>query len=255
MGSNHVSNNNKISVHNSSNKASAAKNESILFNKQDEDLQLGLNGNKKFWEVPAYKSTSSIFSTEQTKSTQSCSETFGLVKTSTTKTNTKKSDNNAKIKTQIAEVIKNDEARGNSKYTAEQISSLIVETSKKYDVDPLIVASIAKQETHFTQESSGKNGKGMMQLTTISLKDMYLRSDVYGKELKPLLDKYGSVEKLLKAVKNNVAVNIEVGTALFKSKLKSAKGNITKALQNYNGSPLKISYAKSVQKYYNAMKK
>ena len=88
MGSNHVSNNNKISVHNSSNKASAAKNESILFNKQDEDLQLGLNGNKKFWEVPAYKSTSSIFSTEQAKSTQSCSEIFGLVKTSTTKTNT-----------------------------------------------------------------------------------------------------------------------------------------------------------------------
>ena len=92
MGSNYVSNNNKISVHNSSNKASSAKNESILFNKQDEDLQLGLNGNKKFWEDSGYKSTSSIFDSKPAKSTQSCSETFGLVKTSQTKTNTKKSD-------------------------------------------------------------------------------------------------------------------------------------------------------------------
>ena len=247
MGTNSVSNNsNKKPVQNNLSKTNT-QNESYILRNTGDELQSALSGNKKLYEVPTYESTSSLFGNAAAK--QNSSAGLGVEKT------TQKSGNNVKLKSQIAEVIKEDEDRGDSKYSPEEISNIIVETSKKYDVDPLIVASIAKQETHFTQELSGKNGKGMMQLTTISLKDMYLRSDIYGKEIKPLLDKYGSPEKLLKAVKSNVAVNVEVGTALFRRKLEDAKGNLTKALQNYNGSSLKVAYAKSVQNHYTAMKK
>ena len=253
MGTNSVSNNgNKRPISDNSGKTNAQKNESYILKNNIDELQSALSGNKKLWEVPVYESTSSIF---KNSATQNSSADSGVEKTNQKKTNPKKEADNTKLKSQIAEVIKEDEDRGDSKYTPEQISKIIVETSQKYDVDPLLVASIAKQETHFTQELSGKNGKGMMQLTTISLKDMYLRSDIYGKEIKPLLDKYGSPEKLLKAVKNNISVNVEVGTALFKRKLKDAKGNLTRALQNYNGSSLKVSYAKSIQNHYKEMKK
>lgn len=261
MGTNSVSNNGKKIVQKNPEIKKSQTSESYILRQTDEELQLGLNGNKKFWENTGYKSKSSLFESDKTTATKSSNEIFGLEKTASHKTaakpstKTKTSNEDAKTKAHIAEIIKDDEARGKSKNTPEQVSDLIVKTAKKYDVDPLMIASIAKQETHFTQEKSGKNGKGMMQLTTISLKDMYQRSKVYGKELKPLLDKYGSHEKLLKAVKDNVAVNIEVGTALFKAKLKNAKGNVTKALQNYNGSSLKVSYAKSVQEHYKEIKK
>ncbi len=253
MGTNSVHNNN-IFQNNSVNKKSKMP-ESYILRQTDDELMSELSNNKKIFELPSYESSSQLFGKVQNSQPKNPSEIFGLEKKSQNKTSAKNTDINTKIKNHIAKVIKEDEDRGNSKYTPEQISSLIVKTSKKYDVDPLIVAAIAKQETHFTQELSGKNGKGMMQLTSISLKDMYQRSKIYGKELKPLLDKYGSFDKLLIAVKSNLAVNIEVGTALFKNKLKNAKGNLTKALQNYNGSSLKVSYAKSVQDHYKEMKK
>jgi len=254
MGTNSVSNNKK-KFQNDSEIKNTKPSKSCILRQTDGELLSELSGNKKCFELPKYEPKSSLFESSSTTSTQNSFEIFGLELTSQKKVPEKKIDNNAKLKNRIAKVIKEDEDRGNSKYTPEQISSLIVKTSKKYDVDPLIVASIAKQETHFTQELSGKNGKGMMQITSISLKDMYQRSKIYGKELKPLLDKYGSFDKLLIAVKSNLAVNIEVGTALFKNKLKNAKGNLTKALQNYNGSSLKVSYAKSVQDHYKEMKK
>jgi len=253
MGTNSVNNNN-IFQNNSVNKKSKMP-ESYILRQTDDELMSELSNNKKIFELPSYESSSQLFGKVQNSQPKNPSEIFGLEKKSQNKTSEKNTDINTKIKNHIAKIIKDDENRGNSKYSPEQISTLIVKTAEKYKVDPLIVASIAKQETHFTQELSNKNGKGMMQITTIALKDMYIRSDIYGKEVKPLLDKYGTYDKLLKAAKSNPAVNIEVGTALFKAKLSSAKGNLTKALQNYNGSSLKISYAKNVQKYYNEMKK
>ena len=255
MGTNSVSNNGRKPVQNNSETKKPQNPETYILRQNDDELQSALNGNRRAWEIQDFESSSQLFGNHQATRAQSSSEIFGLERKSQKQTATRTSSDNTKLKTHIAEVIRDDEDRGNSKYSPEQVSDLIVKTSKKYDVDPLLVASIAKQETHFTQELSGRNGKGMMQLTSISLKDMYLRSDIYGKEIKPLLDKYGSYDKLLKAVKNNLAVNIEVGTALFRAKLNDAKGNLTKALQNYNGSPLKVSYAKSVQQHYRDMKK
>lgn len=255
MGTNSVSTNGKKVIQNNHENTKPQNHKTYVLRQTDDELQSALNGNRRAWEIQDFESSSQLFGNHQATRAQSSSEIFGLEKKSQKQTTAKAQNNNIKLKSHIADVIKDDEDRGESRYTPEQVSDLIVETSKKYDVDPLLVASIAKQETHFTQELSGRNGKGMMQLTSISLKDMYLRSDIYGKEIKPLLDKYGSYDKLLKAVKNNLAVNIEVGTALFRAKLNDAKGNLTKALQNYNGSPLKVSYAKSVQQHYRDMKK
>lgn len=154
------------------------------------------------------------------------------------------------VKAKIANVISSDEAQGNTKYSDEEISKMIYDAAEKYGVDPKLVASVCKQETHFTQERSGSSGKGMMQLTTISLKDMYAREKIYDKELKPLLDKYGDVNGLKKAIINDASVNVEVSTALLKAKLKGAKGNVRIALQNYNGSGAKVKYAGEVIRKY-----
>lgn len=154
------------------------------------------------------------------------------------------------VKAKIANVISSDEAQGKTKYSDEEISKMIYDAAKKYGIDPKLVASVCKQETHFTQERSGSSGKGMMQLTTISLKDMYAREKIYDKELKPLLDKYGDVNGLKKAIINDASVNVEVSTALLKAKLKGAKGNVRIALQNYNGSGAKVKYAGEVIRKY-----
>lgn len=154
------------------------------------------------------------------------------------------------VKAKIANVISSDEAQGKTKYSDEEISKMIYDAAEKYGIDPKLVASVCKQETHFTQEKSGSSGKGMMQLTTISLKDMYAREKIYDKELKPLLDKYGDVNGLKKAIINDASVNVEVSTALLKAKLKGAKGNVRIALQNYNGSGAKVKYAGEVIRKY-----
>lgn len=154
------------------------------------------------------------------------------------------------VKAKIANVISSDEAQGETKYSDEEISKMIYDAAEKYGIDPKLVASVCKQETHFTQERSGSSGKGMMQLTTISLKDMYAREKIYDKELKPLLDKYGDVNGLKKAIINDASVNVEVSTALLKAKLKGAKGNVRIALQNYNGSGAKVKYAGEVIRKY-----
>ena len=145
----------------------------------------------------------------------------------------------------IKNIIAKDEAAPDN-IDAGEIASYIVEAGETFSVDPVVIASIAQQETHFTQDVPVKNGSGIMQLTTISIKDMYLRRNVYDKALEPILDKYKTPENLMKALRKDPKVNIMLGTALYKLKLKNAKGNIHLALENYNGSPIKKRYAKEV---------
>lgn len=151
----------------------------------------------------------------------------------------------------VAKIIINDAKRDkNSAYSPIELSEMIVDVSKKYNMDYKLVASVIKQETHFKQESSGTNGKGLMQLTSITLKDMFQRPDVYDEKVGALIQKYKTPQALMKAVKEDPKVNIEVGVVCLKHKLKSAKGNYKKALVNYNGSPHKVAYSKSVMNNY-----
>ncbi len=156
----------------------------------------------------------------------------------------------------------------------EKMTDMILSAASETGIDPIIIACIAKQESHFNQNVGIANGSGIMQLTTISIEDMYLRPQVYDKNLKPLMRKYGSLEKILeakkkdpsidlgafgkilekyknpkalmKALRKDSALNIKMGAYLFKAKLAQAHGNEKKALVLYNGSKIKEKYAKEV---------
>ena len=160
-----------------------------------------------------------------------------------------------------------------------KMTDMIMEAASETGIDPIIIASIAKQETHYNQNVPTANGSGIMQLTTISLKDMYQRPGVYDSQMKQLIKKYGSLEKVLAAKKKNPSMdignfgnilykygsvenlrtamrkdpqlNLKLGAYLFKAKLNAAGGDVQKALVNYNGSPLKLAYAKSVMGFIN----
>lgn len=124
-----------------------------------------------------------------------------------------------------------------------KIANHIVNVAKEYDADPIHIACIAKKETHFTENIKSYNGQGMMQITYVSIQDMFKRPDIYHKKLSEIKQVYPSPQKLYAALKHNNDLNLRIGTILFQSQLTIAKGNIHKALKSYNGSALKESYA------------
>ncbi len=181
----------------------------------------------------------------------------------------------------IKNIIANDPAAPKN-LNKDKMADMIMKASAETGVDPVIIASIAKKETHFTQNVPTGNGSGIMQITSISLKDMYLRPQIYDKNMKQLIKKYGSWEKVVQAkkkdpsmqlgnfgellykygnsdklreaVRKDPQINITLGAYLFKAKLDQAGGNVQKALQNYNGSSSKLAYAKTVMQYIDAAK-
>lgn len=134
-----------------------------------------------------------------------------------------------------------------------KIADYIVILSKEYNIDPVFIACIAKKETHFTENLNGKNGKGMMQLTSIAVKDMYTRPNLYHSGLNKIKEKYPTYESLFEAIQSDPELNLKIGIIAFAQRLNNAKGNLKIALQNYNGSSQKIAYAndimKDIQKY------
>lgn len=181
----------------------------------------------------------------------------------------------------IKNIIANDPAAPKN-LNKDKMADMIMKASAETGVDPVIIASIAKKETHFNQNVPTGNGSGIMQITSISLKDMYLRPQIYDKNMKQLIKKYGSWEKVVQAKKKDPSmqlgnfgellykygnadklrdaarkdpqINIKLGAYLFKAKLDQAGGNVQKALQNYNGSSSKLAYAKTVMQYIDAAK-
>ncbi len=175
--------------------------------------------------------------------------------------------------TAVANMIKNDPAAPKN-LNVDNMTEMIMNASAETGVDPIIIASIAKQETHYTQNVGTGNGSGIMQLTTISIKDMYLRPNIYDAKMKQLIKKYGSwqkvaaakkkdpsldlgnfgnllykygsVENLRAAMRKDPQLNLKLGAYLFKAKLNAAGGDVHRALVNYNGSSHKMAYAKSV---------
>ena len=178
----------------------------------------------------------------------------------------------------VLDIIKNDPAAPKN-LDSEKMADMIMNAANETGINPIIITNIAKQETHFKQNVPTGNGSGIMQLTTISIKDMYLRPQIYDKQMKQLYKKYGSWEKIAAAKRKNPSLNLgnfgemlykygnvnnlraamrkdpqlnlKLGAYLFKAKLNAAGGDIHKALVNYNGSPHKFAYAKSVMGYIN----
>lgn len=129
----------------------------------------------------------------------------------------------------------------------ELIYKYISSASNKIGVSPIIIARIIERESNFTMPKSYDKGSGMMQLTIITVEDMYQRRQLYDADIYPILDKYGSAENLMKEIRKNPELNILIGTACFKQKLKQANGDVRKALELYNAHPShKIEYSNSV---------
>lgn len=128
----------------------------------------------------------------------------------------------------------------------EKIAENIVKIAEEYGADPIHIACIAKKETHFTENLSSPTTKGMMQVTEISVKDMYQRPEIYHKKLKEITSKYKTHKALFDAIGEKPLLNLRIGTLLYLAKLQQAKGNVKKALISYNGSKKKFAYANEV---------
>lgn len=132
-----------------------------------------------------------------------------------------------------------------------KMTQMILKISKEFSVDPVVIACILRKETHFNHVI-GKNGQGLMQLTRISIKDMFQRPNIYDKKLDEIKKKYPSESLLYEAIKKDPELNMKIGVILFKAKYEAANGNLTKALENYNGSPQKKHYAKYIMYMINS---
>ena len=142
--------------------------------------------------------------------------------------------------------IMNEDKSCNDTVNKNKVADYIVKISREYGVDPVQIACIAKQETHFTENRNGEFGKGMMQITSITTKDMYQRPQFFHKKLKEITSKYKNYKELYKALQTNPQLNMRVGVILYQARLNEAKGNIRTALINYNGSPIRYKYASDV---------
>ncbi|MFR1503774.1 MAG: transglycosylase SLT domain-containing protein [Opitutales bacterium] len=137
----------------------------------------------------------------------------------------------------------------------EKIAQNIVKVAREYDLDPVHIACIAKEESHFTENIISKNGKGMMQITSITVKDMFLRPDFYHKKLKNITSKYKSPKQLYNDLQTNPLLNLRIGALLYEARLRESGGNIRTALVNYNSSSIKYAYASRIMKDINKYEK
>lgn len=167
--------------------------------------------------------------------------------------NGKEQDDYTTKKKAVLDIITNDPAAPKN-LDKEKMTAMIMQTAQETGVDPVVLASIAKQESHFKQDVPTSCGSGIMQLTTISIKDMYQRPKIYDKSIRPILLKYGSPEMLVKAMRKDPELNLKLGAVLYKAKLAQAKGDEKKALELYNGSPIKKKYAQAVMNNINVVR-
>lgn len=137
----------------------------------------------------------------------------------------------------------------------DKMAEMIVEAAYAAKVDPVIIAHIARRESDFNQFADNGTGKGIMQLTPISIEDMYQRPNIYEPELLPILKRYKTPQRLFEALKKNPELNIKLGAFLFKAKLNQAHGNVRNALILYNSSNIKYKYADAVMHNINNTRK
>ena len=164
----------------------------------------------------------------------------------------------------------------------------VINSGKDYGVDPKLIVAIIQREVNFkglSDNVTGVNGKGYMQITSAPIKDMLggytnkngklrfqdeLKTDKYGKEFVDLLKSRGFkvdcpsnkravlVKEIMKYLRanNDPDFNIRLGTIILRNHLNASDGNIQLAAQNYNGNNkrgIKYAYGKAVYGYYKNM--
>lgn len=154
-----------------------------------------------------------------------------------------------------------------------------IEAGTEYGVDPKYILSIIQREVCFdglSDNVTGINGKGYMQLTSAPINDYLgyagnkkyydIKDAQYGPEVEELLvsrsfnpreaktqnEKKELYKQIMKYLKDNTDAefNIRLGTLVLRYYLNQADGDINIAAKNYNGSSIKFSYAKGVTKNY-----
>ena len=107
--------------------------------------------------------------------------------------------------------------KGVSKKTAKTISIEIIKAASKHNVDHNLIVGLMELESGFNPLARSKVGaQGLLQVI------FRIWSKIYNIEDTVLL--------------YDIAYNIDIGTSILKHYINKNKGDITKALQNYNGS-------------------
>lgn len=171
-----------------------------------------------------------------------------------------KSQKSKRFERQIEHVLKiiNDDSNTPFVVDREKLAEKIVFVSNRYGANPIEIACIVKKESHFISGLNGNNGKGLMQVTSSPLADIFQkgRAIFYHEKLNELKIIYPNKEALAEAVKAKDEVNLSVGTMVYLLHLKSTNGDIFTALKRYNGSSLQKTYATTIfndiQKYKKA---
>lgn len=103
-------------------------------------------------------------------------------------------------------------------------------TGKDHNLDPNLILAIISVESSFRANAKSKMGAtGLMQVMPHIHKDKFKH--------------YGGI----RSAKNPI-VSIRVGSSVLKQCLTQKKGDVVKALQAYNGAPLRTEYAQKVLK-------
>ncbi len=120
----------------------------------------------------------------------------------------------------------------------DEMYSAIVEVSKKYDFDPLLIIALIKVESEFRNVVGMYGELGLVQIkkeTAEFVAQKYSLSEPEGGWSTLLWD---------------YRLNIEYGVLYLKYLLQKTSGNLLKALEMYNGGNMKSEYANRIVKEY-----
>lgn len=158
------------------------------------------------------------------------------------------------IKKVVAERISKRGALNLSDEDIEYWTDLIYKNSKEFNFPPEVLIAIIRQECDF--KTSIKNP---MQITRITVEDIFLHKDKYCKLNEKLYNEImslcnGNKNKLINLYKTNPDISIKIGMLCYLSKGNSSKNidewnleDFKNAAKKYNGSPHKEEYANSVE--------
>lgn len=126
------------------------------------------------------------------------------------------------------------------RYAALKFAEYVLDASTRFNVDPFIIASMIIKESHVKYKAKSRRGAyGLMQINW----------KIHRTGLRASFHQINSVSDLIQP-KNNILA----GTYIFASYLDSAKGDVSKALSRYLGSPGR-KYRASVMRYHGKMQR
>ena len=169
--------------------------------------------------------------------------------------------NNVKYK-KVLNIIKND-PNVQEQEDAKYIANMVCDLSDKYGIDSEIIVNILKKEsggfvfTSKTMDPKAKTHKGVMQVDEVLVKTIYAKTDDSTntklaekdrriandhkyfeqdqKRIDELKEKYPTSKALYDAIKSDVALGVEIGIMVYKSKLRLTKGDTIQAVKKYCG--------------------